>query len=74
MKSTFPKVAAVCSLALVWSSLTSLGVAQTRDEKVLSDRDRFSESDTWIYNDLETARTEASLQKKPMLVLFRCIP
>ncbi len=73
-KFSWNRLAAFSALAVAWFSLTSVGVSQTRDEKVLSDRDNLVGNDAWIYNDLESAQAQAIIQKKPLLVLFRCIP
>jgi len=45
--------------------------AQTRDEKVLADRDQLSEDDRWIYNDLPRGFSEAKQSDKPLLIVFR---
>lgn len=47
---------------------------QTRDEKVIGDRDDLQNDQSWIYNDLNAAKEAARLSGKPMLVVFRCIP
>ena len=47
---------------------------QTRDEQVLKDRDLLSENDNWYYDDLDAATLEAAKQKKPMMIVLRCIP
>lgn len=54
--------------------LASATVAQDRDTLVRADRDRYGSGDAWIYNDLDRAMTEAKTAKKPILVVFRCIP
>jgi hypothetical protein len=57
-------------------ALVSGAVAQQvdRNKKVLDDRDRIEASGFWIYNSLERGVAEAKNQKKPLLVVFRCVP
>ena len=56
--------------------LTALPVnaAEDRDTKVQNDRKEVSNLGSWIYNDLPKAIEQALKQRKPMLVVFRCIP
>lgn len=58
----------------VW--LASIGVtgAQTREQKVLDDRQKFANHPLWIYNDLPRGFAEAKKTGKPMLVVLRCLP
>lgn len=53
---------------------SSLLSAQTREEKVRSDRKKVVEEGFWIYNDLPKAFTEAKKTGKPIVVVLRCIP
>jgi len=48
--------------------------AEDRDAKVRKDRDDVLSAGRWIYNDLAKGITEAAATRKPMLVVFRCIP
>ena len=48
--------------------------AQDRDAKVRNDRKAFGASRDWIYNDLGEGVRAAKESKKPLLVVFRCIP
>lgn len=65
---------------LRWSAVLSLllsaGVltAQDRETKVRNDKKLLEASETWIYNDLPKAFREADKSKKPILLVFRCIP
>ncbi len=66
---------------LMFFSLLSLSVtlsassfAQDRETKVRNDKKLLEANDFWIYNDLPKAEREARLLKKPILVVFRCIP
>ena len=52
----------------------SAGLAQTRDEQVRSDKQKLEDNDKWIYNDLEKGIEAARAEKKPLLIVFRCIP
>ena len=49
-------------------------VAQDRATKVRGDRDAFSKSLTWIYNDLGEGMAAAREQGKPLMAVVRCIP
>jgi len=55
-------------------SLTCLKAAEDRRERVLNDRKEVENIGHWIYNDLAQGFTEAARTRKPMLVVFRCIP
>jgi len=59
---------------LLLALLPALASAQTRDEKVRSDRDRVEDDDKWIYGDLPLGIQIAKNEGKPLLVVFRCIP
>lgn len=48
--------------------------AEDRRERVLNDRAEVQAGGHWIYNDLNKGITEAARTRKPMLVVFRCIP
>lgn len=52
----------------------SAPAAEDRRERVLNDRKEIEASGQWIYNDLPKGFAEASRTRKPMLVVFRCIP
>lgn len=61
--------------ALISISLVGVARAQKeREAKVRADKKHFDTDDRWIYNDLPRARTEAKKSKRPLLVVFRCIP
>ena len=49
-------------------------MAQTRDEQVRGDKQKLEDNDKWIYNDLEKGIEAARAEKKPLLIVFRCIP
>ena len=78
MKRTTPLVCLVAILSVAASVLNTEFVksanAQTRDEQVLKDRELLSEDENWYYDDLDAAALEAAKQKKPMMVVLRCIP
>jgi hypothetical protein len=57
-------------LALV----TDRAPAQDRNTKVRNDRTAFQGSKDWIYDDLDQGRRVAKEARKPMLIVFRCIP
>jgi len=65
-----------CSVAvslLLWAVAT-LNAAEDRRERVLNDRKEVQSDGHWIYNDLPKGIAEAARTRKPMLVVFRCIP
>ena len=48
--------------------------AQEREIKVRGDKLRIEGAGFWIYNDLPRGIDEAKKAKKPLLVVFRCVP
>ena len=56
------------------STIRTLNAAESRDEKVRSDKSNVESSGLWIYNNLDHAILEAKRTNKPLLVTFRCIP
>lgn len=64
----------VCLAALLSLAAISQLSAQDRDTKVRNDKKRFAEDESWIYNDLTTGIETAKKERKPLLVIFRCIP
>ena len=65
-----PSFLAVVLLSVV----VSAPAAEDRRERVLNDRKEVEASGQWIYNDLPKGFAEATRTRKPMLVVFRCIP
>lgn len=59
---------------LIHCVVGGLHAAEDRNAIVRSDRDRVQEAGFWVYNDLEKGIAEASATRKPMLVVFRCVP
>ena len=51
-----------------------ISAAENRDAKVVTDRTDVLATGKWIYNDLAQGFTEAARTRKPMLVVFRCVP
>jgi len=66
------------SLAILAGSIllsaAALNAAEDRRERVLNDRKEVEATGQWIYNDLPKGFAEAARTRKPMLVVFRCIP
>ena len=52
----------------------TLSAAEDRKQRVLNDRAEVQAAGHWIYNDLAKGIDEAATTRKPMLVVFRCIP
>ena len=63
-----------CIGFLSYSTIHNLNAAESRDEKVRSDKSNVESSGLWIYNNLDHAILEAKRTNKPLLVTFRCIP
>ena len=61
-------------LTFLVHSISPAAPKKTRDQQVIEDRDTLQSDDTWIYNDLEAARKAATAAKKPLMIVFRCIP
>ena len=61
-------------VSLLMLAVGSLNAAEDRRERVLNDRKEVQSVGHWIYNDLPKGIAEASRTRKPMLVVFRCIP
>ena len=51
-----------------------LNAAQDRAAAVRNDLTNVVAAGGWIYNDLPKAFSEAARTRKPMLVVFRCVP
>lgn len=52
----------------------SASAQNKREIAVRSDREKFAENESWIYNDLEKARQAARAENKPLMVVIRCVP
>ncbi len=59
---------------LIGSSVSLLGIAADRETKVRGDKKQVESAGFWIYNDLPRGIAQANELKKPLLVVFRCIP
>jgi len=66
-----PNLIACAWLLLVTLPLTA---AEDRRERVLADRREVQADARWIYNDFPRAPAAAAETRKPMLVVFRCVP
>ncbi|MBM3834187.1 MAG: hypothetical protein FJ403_13145 [Verrucomicrobia bacterium] len=67
-----PHLAALAGLLILISGLAE--AAEDRRAKVLNDRTEHQANGYWIYNDLDKGIAEATKTRKPMLVVFRCVP
>ena len=61
-------------VGLLFAWISPASAAEDRRERVLKDKLEVEAIGHWIYNDLPQAITEAARTRKPMLVVFRCIP
>jgi serine protease Do len=59
---------------VVLALITAAQAAGDREAKVRDDRLRLGDDAYWIYNDLDRGLAEARRTRKPLLVVFRCIP
>ena len=55
-------------------SASTLGAAEDRAAAVRNDLTNVVSAGGWIYNDLPKGFSEAAKARKPMLVVFRCVP
>ena len=78
MKHDWSRLTHLTFLTLLTGSLQlatfPLTAAEDRRERVLNDRKEVEAAGKWIYNDLAQGFTEAARTRKPMLVVFRCVP
>jgi serine protease Do len=59
----------------VWLiSSASVLAAEDREAAVRNDPGNVASAGGWIYNDLPAGFAEAAKTRKPMLVVFRCVP
>ncbi|MBJ7494860.1 MAG: thioredoxin family protein [Gemmataceae bacterium] len=52
----------------------SLSFAQTREQKVKDDKTKNEASGFWHYNNFTKGVEDAKINKKPMMVVLRCLP
>ena len=63
------------AISLLFTAVfASTALAQDRDTKVRDDRKAIADDESWIYNDLARGVKLARDEKKPLLVVIRCIP
>ena len=55
-------------------STSPLVAAEDRAAAVRNDLTNVVSAGGWIYNDLQKGFSEAAKARKPMLVVFRCVP
>src|SRR5436190_19365670 len=60
--------------ALVAGAAATGAAAQTREEKVRSDKQKVEAQGYWIYNDLPKAYADAKKTGKPIIAVLRCLP
>jgi hypothetical protein len=61
-------------LAALLFSASSLLAAEDRAAAVRNDLTNVVSAGGWIYNDVQKGFSEAAKTRKPMLVVFRCVP
>lgn len=62
------------SLMIVGSLFVGFAAAQEREIKVRKDKTQVETDGYWIYNDLPRGIEQAKESRKPLLVVFRCVP
>jgi serine protease Do len=55
-------------------SVATITAAEDRAAAVRNDLTNVVSAGGWIYNDLQKGFSEAAQTRKPMLVVFRCVP
>ena len=70
------RITTLLSLAFILSAASTQAVDKkiTRDQMVRKDIADVGKIEEWIYNDLDKAIAEARRTKKPLMIVFRCIP
>jgi hypothetical protein len=70
------RITTLLSLAFILSAASTQAVDKkiTRDQMVCKDIADVGKIEEWIYNDLDKAIAEARRTKKPLMIVFRCIP
>ena len=64
-----------CAVLICWLvAAYTVVAAQDRAAAVRNDLTNVVAAGGWIYNDLPKAFSEAAKTRKPMLVVFRCVP
>lgn len=61
-------------LAVVFALSVPLQAQTPREKKILNDRDKVEKGGFWIYNDLAKGFATAKEEKKPLVVVLRCVP
>lgn len=69
-----PKLCLILGCTVLLCHPVQTGSAQTRDEKVRSDREALLDDDSWHYDDLDAAFAAAKQESKPLMAVLRCIP
>lgn len=64
----------LCALGMLALGSNAQAGQNERVEKIRNDRARFEKSAYWTYNDLDLGLAEAAKTKKPLLIVFRCVP
>ena len=62
------------SVLILVFGCAALVTAQTREQKVRGDKEKYEAGGFWIYNDLTKGFAEAKASGKPLLVVLRCLP
>ena len=62
------------SLVALLISVATITAAEDRAAAVRNDLTNVVSAGGWIYNDLQKGFSEAAKARKPMLVVFRCVP
>lgn len=72
IRTVFATMTRLCFALLI--SASTLFAAEDRAAAVRNDLTNVVSAGGWIYNDLPKGFAEAAKARKPMLVVFRCVP
>jgi hypothetical protein len=61
-------------LLLLIPLISLADTVKDREGSVRADKESMAENDRWIYNDVDAAFAKAKTEKKPVLVVLRCVP
>lgn len=61
-------------VALLCGIPNSTMAQNQRDALIRRDRELWSQVEAWNYENLESARDRAAEEKKPLMVVLRCVP
>lgn len=64
----------ILSSFICFLTFSSISLSQTREQKVKDDKTKNETSGFWHYNNFTKGVEDAKINKKPMMVVLRCVP